>query len=117
MILTGLEIQRRIERGEIVIDPFDAALVTAGLRDDLQARAATGTDLARKFLAKATAPGRVLLPGPLRRLTEPTASLQDAGFEVRELALYETLPVAAGNLPALDFNPGDIVFFCSPSAG
>jgi uroporphyrinogen-III synthase len=92
------------------------ALAAAGLRDDLQARARTGTELAQLFLARVTGPGRVLLPGPVHRLTEPTASLRNAGFEVRELALYETLPVEADRLPALDFAPGDVVFFCSPSA-
>jgi uroporphyrinogen-III synthase len=93
-----------------------AALTVAGLRDDLQARARTGAELAQAFLAKATAPGRVLLPGPLRRLAEPTESLTTAGFEVRELALYATLPVESRDLPPLEFAPDDIVFFCSPSA-
>jgi uroporphyrinogen-III synthase len=93
-----------------------AALSAAGLRDDLQARVRTGAELAQAFLAKATAPGRVLLPGPLRRLGEPTESLTAAGFEVKELALYVTLPVETGDLPSLEFASGDIVFFCSPSA-
>jgi len=93
-----------------------SALAAAGLRDDLQARAATGAELSQAFLATETGPGRVLLPGPLRRLAEPTVSLKAAGFEVKELALYATLPVETTDLPALDFAHGDLVFFCSPSA-
>jgi uroporphyrinogen-III synthase len=92
------------------------ALAAAGLRDDLQAKATTGAEFAQDFLATAEGPGRVLLPGPLRRLAEPTLSLKAAGFEVKELALYATLPVETKDLPALEFAPGDIVFFCSPSA-
>jgi uroporphyrinogen-III synthase len=86
------------------------------MQDDLKANARTGAELAKAFLATATARGRVLLPGPLRRLAEPTESLKAAGFEVKELALYATLPVETKDLPDLEFAPGDIVFFCSPSA-
>lgn len=93
-----------------------AALEDAGLKDDLGARTADGRELARVFLARAAGPGRVLLPGPDRRLAEPKASLTAAGWDVRELPLYETRPVPADELPALDFAPDDTVFFCSPSA-
>ena len=92
-----------------------AALEDAGLRDDLKVNTADGAELARAFLAQTTGPGQILLPGPSRRLAEPKASLTAAGWEVRELPLYETLPVPANELPAMDFAPDDIVFFCSPS--
>jgi len=92
-----------------------AALGAAGLRDDLGARTADGAEFAQAFLAEVSGPGRVLLPGPIRRLVEPKASLSTAGFEVTELPLYKTRPVTADELPPADFAPGDIVFFCSPS--
>jgi len=92
-----------------------SVLVTAGLQDDLKAQTATGAELAQAFLAKVPGPGRVLLPGAAKRLAEPKVSLAAAGFEVTELALYETCPLAPEELPAADFQPGDIVFFCSPS--
>jgi uroporphyrinogen-III synthase len=108
------------------IDPGDAqmgalgagtadALTKAGLRDDLGARTLDGAEFAQAFLAKVTGGGKVLLPGPNRRLTEPRASLTTAGFEVTELPLYETCSVPVEELPAVEFAPGDIVFFCSPS--
>ena len=92
-----------------------AALARAGLQDDLKVQTATGAELAQAFLGKIPGPGRVLLPGAAKRLEEPKASLSAAGFEVTELALYETCPMAPEELPAADFQPGDIVFFCSPS--
>jgi uroporphyrinogen-III synthase len=91
------------------------ALIAAGLRDDLGARTLDGTEFAQVFLAKVSGGGRVLLPGPNRRLADPRESLSTAGFEVTELPLYETCSVPAEELPAVDFAPGDIVFFCSPS--
>lgn len=92
-----------------------AALDAAGLADDLNVRTLDGVEFAQAFLAKVTGPGRVLLPGPNRRLEDPKASLTAAGFEVRELPLYETNPVPTGELPPVTFGDGDIVFFCSPS--
>lgn len=92
-----------------------AALSAAGLRDDLGARTLDGAEFAQAFLAKVSSPGRVLLPGPDRRLAEPRASLGAAGFEVTELPLYETCSVPVKELPTVKFVPGDIVFFCSPS--
>jgi len=92
-----------------------AALSAAGLRDDLGARTLDGVAFAQAFLAKVSGGGRVLLPGPDRRLDEPRSSLSAAGFEVRELPLYETCSIPAQELPTVDFAPGDIVFFCSPS--
>ena len=91
------------------------ALVKAGLRDDLGARTLDGAEFAQAFLAKVSGGGRVLLPGPNRRLADPRASLNAAGFEVTELPLYETCSVPAEELPTVEFAPGDIVFFCSPS--
>lgn len=92
-----------------------AALEDAGLRDDLNVRTIDGAELAQAFIAQTTGPGRILLPGPRRRLVEPRASLAAAGWEVTEMPLYETLPVPADELPSMDFAPDDIVFFCSPS--
>ncbi len=75
----------------------------------------TLAEFAKAFLARVPKPGRVLLPGPARRLEEPRSLLAAAGFEVRELPLYQTTPLPAEDLPDVDFTPGDIVFFCSPS--
>jgi uroporphyrinogen-III synthase len=77
---------------------------------------ATGAELATIFTGAVAGSVRVLLPGPVKRLPEPAASLRHAGHEVTELALYETLPVPATDLPAVPCRNGDIVFFCSPSA-
>lgn len=92
-----------------------AALSAAGLRDDLGARTLDGAEFAQAFLARVSGGGRVLLPGPDRRLAEPRSSLSAAGFEVTELSLYETCSVPVKELPTVEFAPGDIVFFCSPS--
>jgi len=92
-----------------------AALSSAGLRDELGVRTNDGAEFARSFLAQVPGPCRILLPGAARRLEEPMASLSTAGFEVRELALYETRPAPPEDLPTVPCAPGDIVFFCSPS--
>lgn len=92
-----------------------AALAEVGLEDDLGLQCHDGAAFAQAFLAEVAGPGRVLLPGPSRRLEEPRSSLVAGGFEVSELPLYETTPVPARELPDVDFAPGDIVFFCSPS--
>jgi len=92
-----------------------AALNDVNLRDELQLGTLDGAEFAREFVARVAETGRVLLPGPNRRLEEPRGSLENAGFTVRELALYETGPVPRAALPAVEFAPGDIVFFCSPS--
>jgi uroporphyrinogen-III synthase len=90
-----------------------AALAAVGWQDALSLQTRDGVEFAQAFLAVIQEPGRVLLPGPRRRMSEPRATLTTAGCEVRELALYETLPVE--KLPADPVAPGDIVFFCSPS--
>ena len=97
-----------------------ATLTAAGLRDDLGVRTLDGAEFAQAFLAQVSldeipGPGRILLPGSADRLEEPRASLSAAGFEVRELPLYETCPVPADELPASPCAGGDIIFFCSPS--
>ncbi|MEN8006472.1 MAG: uroporphyrinogen-III synthase [Candidatus Krumholzibacteriota bacterium] len=92
-----------------------AALAEAGLRNDLDARTADGAEFAQAFLDEVSAPGRLLLPGPNRRLEEPGKSLVNAGFEVRELPLYETSPVPGNEWPPVSVAPDDIIFFCSPS--
>jgi uroporphyrinogen-III synthase len=93
-----------------------AALAAAGLTDDLELATRDGAELAAAFSARVTAPATVLLPGPRKRLTEPRATLEAAGFTVSELALYETEVVPADDLTAAPWAEGDIVFFCSPSA-
>lgn len=93
-----------------------AVLRQAGWRDDLNAGAADGVAFAGRFLAVAGEPGRVLLPGPTRRLAEPRASLTAAGYIVQELPLYETLAVAPASIVAAEMQPDDVLFFCSPSA-
>jgi uroporphyrinogen III methyltransferase/synthase len=91
------------------------ALSEAGLEDELGLRTVDGAEFAREFLKAVSGPGRVLLPGPNRRLKDPRATLEAAGFTVRELPLYETVAVPPDELPDMEFAPGDIVFFCSPS--
>lgn len=93
-----------------------AALAEAGLRDDLGLAARDGSELAEAFTTQVTAPAKVLLPGPARRLAEPRNTLERAGFTVTELPLYVTEAVPPGDLPATPPASGDIVFFCSPSA-
>lgn len=93
-----------------------AAMTALGLRDDLGADAADGAELARAFLARLTAPCRVLLPGAEGRLAEPGATLRAAGCEVREVALYRTVALAPAELPTAPLAAGDVVFFCSPTA-
>lgn len=93
-----------------------AALAEVGLKDDLGLDTRDGAELAAAFVKKTPAPARVLLPGPSRRLAEPRATLEAAGFAVTELALYETEVVPADDLPDAPLSGGDVVFFCSPSA-
>ena len=93
-----------------------AAMRALGQNDDLGADAPDGAALARAFLARVTAPCRVLLPGAENRLPEPAASLRTAGCEVREVALYRTVPVPPNELPPVPFVAGDVVFFSSPTA-
>lgn len=92
-----------------------AALADAGLKDDLDLATRDGAELAAAFTARVDAPGRIVLPGPRRRLTDPRAALEAAGFTVAELPLYETVAVPPDDLPAAPFSGGDVVFFCSPS--
>ena len=83
---------------------------------DLGLATADGAELAVAFAAAVPAPAKVLLPGPAKRLREPRNTLERAGFTVTELPLYATAIVPAAELPATPLAPGDIVFFCSPSA-
>jgi uroporphyrinogen-III synthase len=93
-----------------------SALREAGWQDDLHAGGLDGAALAAHFLAAVTEPCRILLPGPRRRMSEPRASLADAGHQVRELPLYETLAAEPAAIAAADLRPDDVLFFCSPSA-
>lgn len=93
-----------------------AALANAGLIDSLDAQAADGLGMARFFIEKIPAPSSILMPGASRRMNEPVQALDEAGFQVRKLALYKTLPVPKADLPLQPFAPGDLIFFCSPSA-
>ncbi len=92
-----------------------AALSKAGLPDDLGFNGSDGAEFARAFVDQISAPATVLLPGAAKRLEDPRATLAAAGFQVRELPLYETRPVPADEL-AFEFHSNDTIFFCSPSA-
>jgi len=93
-----------------------AVLTQVGLTDHLDLEARDGSELASAFVAAVEAPARVVLPGAQRRLEEPRATLETAGFEVAELPLYETVALTRDDLPTAPFTGGDVVFFCSPSA-
>ena len=92
------------------------ALAQTGREDALGIAARDGAEFAAAFVRRAEAPARVLLPGAARRLDEPRATLEAAGFAVTELAIYVTRAVTPDELP--DTAPGDdaVVFFASPSA-
>ncbi len=92
------------------------ALQNAGWNVDFNAGALDGVELAARFLAVSGEACAVLLPGPKRRLSEPRAALEAAGYTVQELPLYETLPVQAAAVATAELRPGDVLFFCSPSA-
>ncbi|MCB1182827.1 uroporphyrinogen-III synthase [bacterium] len=79
-----------------------------GLRD--------GAEFAAAFVATADAPARILMPGPERRITAPFEILAAAGHTVTGLPLYATGPVPAAEIAAAEIRPGDVLFFCSPSA-
>jgi uroporphyrinogen-III synthase len=91
-------------------------LLDAGLKDDLGLSAVDGAELARAFVDLAPGGETILLPGPLKRGTALADILTEAGYRVTRLDLYETLPVPAAMLPDNPILPGDLVFFCSPSA-
>ncbi len=93
-----------------------AALRLVGWEVGFNARALDGVAFAAQFLATAGEPCAVLLPGPKRRLAEPRAALESAGYAVHELPLYETLPAAADAIAKAELKPDDVIFFCSPSA-
>jgi len=92
------------------------AIATEGWPVDFNAAALDGVEFVQGFLATADGPGPVLLPGPRKRLLEPRAALEIAGYTVREMPLYETLPTDPATVAAAQLGPDDVVFFCSPSA-
>ena len=93
-----------------------ARLEALGGRDALGLDCRDGAEFAAAFSANVQPPASLLLPGAERRLSEPTATLALAGFAVRELPLYRTVPLPAERLPESPCAPGDLVFFASPSA-
>jgi len=93
-----------------------AAVREVGWEVEFNAGALDGVAFAARFLATVGEPCPVLLPGPKRRLAEPRAALESAGYTVQELPLYDTRPVDADIIAAADLRPDDIIFFCSPSA-
>lgn len=97
-------------------DGTAAVLAACGADDDLGLRAPDGAELARAFVATYPGPGSVLLPGPDRRLAEPRASLEAAGWTVTELPLYRTETVPPAELPDAPLRADDLIFFASPSA-
>ncbi len=92
------------------------AVTEAGWPVAFNAGALDGAGFVAEFLQAGHKPGDVLLPGPKRRLTEPRASLQEAGYTVQELPLYETLPTDPAAIAAAELRGTDVLFFCSPSA-
>ncbi|PID81449.1 hypothetical protein CSB20_02935 [bacterium DOLZORAL124_64_63] len=88
------------------------ALTEHGIADDLGFAGRDGAELATHFCRRVPPPATVLLPGPAERVSAPLEILADAGFTVRPLPLYRTLPVAPATVP----DAADIIFFCSPSA-
>ncbi len=92
------------------------ALAAAGHPAVLDLGTRDGAEFAAAFVAGVAPPARLLLPGSARRLPEPRATLEAAGFGVTELALYETEAVPPADLPAVPPAPAGIVFFASPSA-
>lgn len=91
------------------------ALAQVGWNDALQLATGDGAEFAAAFAERVPAPARILLPGPRRRRPQLPAGLQAAGFAVEILDLYETVPVAAQQLPLVPAEEGDVFFFCSPS--
>ena len=92
-----------------------AALTEAGEKDALGLKTRDGSEFVAAFAARVEAPARILLPGSAKRMGEPPVFLKQAGFEVTELALYDTVAVPSSELPPAVLAGGDIVFFCSPS--
>lgn len=90
------------------------AAVTAAAILDLGAL--DGAAMAKAFAARISAPARLLLPGPEKRLPEPASGLRLAGFQVSELPVYRTQLLDPAELPEHPFRPGDCIFFASPSA-
>ncbi len=93
-----------------------AALTGAGLPVDFDPGCHDGAEFAAAFAAAHQAPARLLWPGPEKRMDAPLRVLTEAGFDVTEAALYRTEPVPREELPADPWLPGDVLFFCSPSA-
>jgi uroporphyrinogen-III synthase len=93
-----------------------AALAESGGADDLGIRVKDGAELAAEFCKRVSPPATILLPGAAERLDQPARTLAANGFSVTEIALYKTDSVPAGDLPADPVQPGDILFFASPSA-
>lgn len=89
-----------------------AALAEHGIADHLGFAGRDGAQLARAFADHINPPATVLLPGPESRMAAPLEILAEAGFSVRDLPLYRTVPVAPTRAPG----PDDLFFFCSPSA-
>lgn len=92
------------------------ALAEAGRRDVLDLDTRDGVEFAAAFVSCVAPPGRLLLPGAARRLTEPRATLEATGFIVDEVALYDTEAVPPAELPTAPLQADDLVFFASPSA-
>jgi uroporphyrinogen-III synthase len=88
-------------------------LAREGIPADFLAEESTGGGLARELLAME--PPRdtvVFLPAARDGRPELREALQEAGYDVRHLALYETRPRP---VPALSARPWDVVVLASPS--
>jgi len=67
------------------------ALTDAGFTVTLIAEPANGAALVAAFPAR---PGRILIPGALDHSAEPTTGLTAKGWDVHNVAVYQTLPLA-----------------------
>jgi uroporphyrinogen-III synthase len=76
--------------------------------------AASGQDLAAR--ARRTRTGRVLLPVSLRARTDMQEALEERGFSVRRVDVYDTVSVAWSDLQLSEAAQCSVVALASPSA-
>jgi uroporphyrinogen-III synthase len=91
-------------------------LEARGYRDALNSDARNGAEFAEFFAGSVAPPAAVLFPGAAERSDGPFEFLEKAGYRVKRLPLYRTLPVPPEDLPEAPFEETDLVIFASPSA-
>jgi len=100
------------------------ALTDAGFKVTLIAEPANGAALVSAFPA---GPGRILIPGALDHSAEPTAGLVAKGWDVHNVAVYQTVPLPlpeaivsrwhAGTIDAFIVTAGSVARAAVESAG